>query len=151
MTDSKPPVTSKSASLKLSEDWLATIIGLVIVLIVGVGALGPGPQTAKLTAAAGESTSVEVLARDGWELTTTIGGEKVKVQSPFTDLKSGTIYTYECRDGEITPLTEQLDTATREDSSKALISLQNNCEAKVVLTYQTKFAIRWPIFGLFTK
>ncbi len=142
---------SKPASFKLSEDWLATIIGLIFVLIVGIGVLGPGPQTAKITTAAGESMGVEVLARDDWKVTATIGGEKFKIASPYTTLESGKSYAYECRDGKITPLTKAIDTATREDADKAYISLQNNCEAKVVLTYQTDLAIRWPVFGLFTE
>ncbi|CAG0983864.1 hypothetical protein ANRL2_02649 [Anaerolineae bacterium] len=142
---------SKPSSFKLSEDWLATIVGLIIVLIVGVGVLGPGPQTAKLTTAAGESMGMEVLARDDWKITATVGGEKFKITAPYTNLESGKTYAYECRDGQILPLAEAVDTATREDADKAYISLLNNCDAKVVMTYQTDLAIRWPIFGLFTE
>lgn len=142
---------SKPSSFKLSEDWLATIVGLIIVLIVGVGVLGPGPQTAKLTTAAGESMGMEVLARDDWKVTATIGGEKFKIAAPYTNLESGKTYAYECRDGQILPLSETVDTTTREDADKVYVSLLNNCDAKVVLTYQTNLAIRWPIFGLFTE
>lgn len=151
MTDSKTPAASKRTSLKVSEDWLATIVGLAIVLVIGIGVFGPGPQTAKLTTAAGESVSTEVLARDDWKVSATIGGEKTTIAMSYTALDSGKVYAYECLDGQITPIAETLDTATREDADKALISLQNNCDAKVVLTYQTDLAILWPIFGLFTE
>ena len=38
----------------LPEDWLATLIGLVIVLVIGLGLIGPGPVSATLSVAPGE-------------------------------------------------------------------------------------------------
>ena len=71
MTASSPP-----RRFRLSEDWLATIIGLVIVGVVGLGLLGPGAQKHELKAAAGEDANAYALPLAGWKISATVDGEK---------------------------------------------------------------------------
>lgn len=135
----------------LSEDWLATIVGLLIVLIIGSGLIGPGPQSVKLSADAGSTKSVEARAVDGWIVSATLAGESAPLAGKLTDLKDGKIYVYTCRDGQITG---QADAAPPDGTAapaddRALLVLVNECDDKAALAYKTENAIPWPVFELF--
>lgn len=58
--------SSPRAGFKLNEDWLATLIGLAIVAIVGFGVLGPGAQSVALKADPGTTIAKEARALGGW-------------------------------------------------------------------------------------
>lgn len=130
----------------LSEDWLATIIGLIIVAIVGLGLLGPGPQSVTLTAKPGETIEKTAKPRDGWKTSATIGGEKVTVADAPKQLFDGQPYPFTCADGTISAEAGDL---TASFPSGAHLSLTNNCDADASITYTTSAAVRWPLFGIF--
>lgn len=132
---------------QLPEDWIATGIGLLIVLIIGTGLLGPGAQSATLKAQAGESAQAALLALDGWQ----IGSEGAAAPSnPVSALVAGAAYQYQCADGQI--MAQQLDALpdgiNPPDAGKALVLLSNQCEQAITLTYRRDAALRWPLFGL---
>lgn len=130
----------------LSEDWLATIIGLIIVAVIGLGLLGPGPQTVTLKAQPGESAAQTAKPLNGWKASATLGGEKVTVADAPKQLFDGQPYPFTCADGVIAAGTGD---STATFPSGAHLLLTNNCEAEAVLTYTTDYAIRWPVFGIF--
>ena len=130
----------------LSEDWLATIIGLVIVAVVALGLLGPGPQTTTLAAKPGESVGKTARALDGWKASATIGGEKAAVTDAPKRLYDGQAYPFTCINGTIAA---DAGDPTASYPSGAHLTLTNNCDADAVLTYSTGTAIKWPLFGLF--
>jgi hypothetical protein len=138
------------AKFKLSEDWLATLIGLAIVLVIGAGLLGPGPQRIVLKASPGETHSMEALARDDWEVSATLGGDKVKVGQPLTTLAEGQTYVYTCQAGAIAPNAERQSQVEAKAPSEDHVQLVlvNECDQQVALTYQTDYAVHWPLFGL---
>jgi hypothetical protein len=139
-----------SSSPRLSEDWLATIIGLAIVLIIGAGLLGPGPQNVTITAPPGETAELEVLPLSNWQVTATLGGESTSIENAWTSLGNGQVYAYSCHDSVITgesPVGD--DTGTL--SSRALVVIINECDAEIRLTQRTNAAIPWPVFGLFGR
>lgn len=132
---------------QLSEDWIATGIGLLIVLIIGTGLIGPGAQNATLKAQAGESAQAALLALDGWQ----IGSEGAAVPAnPVSRLVAGAAYQYQCTEGQMTA--QQLDALpdgiNPPGAGKALVLLQNDCEQAITLTYRRDAALRWPLFGL---
>lgn len=141
MTRSEPAPAKKPM---LSEDWIATLIGLAIVLIIGVGLIGPGPQTVTLEADAGSTDESEARAMDGWAVTATLDGEKVTIETPFESLDAGKTYTYRCEKGQIIA-TGSVDNPDLDDN-QALLILDNQCEASVALTAKTESAIPWPLF-----
>lgn len=130
---------------KLSEDWQATIVGLVIVTIIGLGLIGPGPQTIKIEAAPGASASKSALAMSGWSVSATLGEEKAPVTDAYTRLSDSTAYSYVCQDGVIGGAGVD-NTLSIQD---AQVNLTNSCDAAVALTYKTSNAIPWPLFSIF--
>jgi hypothetical protein len=130
----------------LSEDWLATIIGLIIVAIVGLGLLGPGPQSVILNAKPGKSVEKTARPPDGWKVSATIGGEKATIADAPKQLLDGQQYPFTCNDGTISVQAGDLTTSL---PSGAHLMLTNNCNADAVITYTTSAAIRWPLFGIF--
>jgi hypothetical protein len=149
MTSSTPGTAG--TRFKLSEDWLATLIGLGIVLVIGAGLIGPGPQSSKLSAEAGATRSVDVVATDGWHVTASLGGESISVSGAASDLDEGTQTVYACADGAITLADDvalPVDLEAPGDD-QAQIVLVNGCDAALTLTLKTDPAIRWPVFNLF--
>lgn len=151
MSTANPPV--RRASFTLSEDWLATLIGLAIVFIIGAGVLGPGPQSEKVSAAAGETTGTDVRALDDWKISATLDGKKVPISGAITDLGKGDRAIYVCVEGAIRISdADELDVSAEVSAPKknrAQVVLVNSCDAKVVLSLTTDPAIRWPVFELF--
>ncbi|MBI5671630.1 MAG: hypothetical protein HZC41_26860 [Chloroflexi bacterium] len=141
MTQPNPP-----RRFSLSEDWLATIIGLVIVAIVGLGLLGPGPQSVTLTAKPGETVEKTARPLSGWKASATIGGEKITVADAPRQLSDGQQYPFTCADGTIAAEAGDL---TASFPSGAHLVLTNNCAAEATITYTTSTAVRWPLFGIF--
>jgi hypothetical protein len=152
---STPPTASPKPAnrFRLSEDWLATIVGLVIVLVIGAGILGPGPQTVTLTAGPGATEETDALPLDGWKVSATLAGEKAGVTGSFETLEKGQRYVYRCSTGQIARDTDEAlpgdFKAPTED--RAQLVLINDCDQKVVLTYKTDYAIRWPVFDLVNR
>lgn len=137
--------------VRLSEDWLATIIGLIVVLVIGVGALGPGGQEVKVASDAGATAAKPALATSGWAASATLGGEKTKVEGASSLLSAGETTVITCQDGVLTAeaaaaLPEGVEAAP---SGKAQVVVVNQCDAAVEVTYKTPAAIPWPIFKLF--
>jgi len=142
-------------NFKLSEDWLATIIGLVIVLVIGAGLLGPGPQNVSLKAEAGESASgATVPAISGWKISGTLNGEKAAIENAPTALESTSVYLFQC-DGDTLSLVGTLplgtETVETAPAGKARLEFDNQCSAAASLTFTTDAAIRWPIFNLLAR
>lgn len=142
-------------NFKLSEDWLATIIGLVIVLVIGSGLLGPGPQNVSLKAEAGESASgATVPAISGWKISGTLNGEKTTVENAPAVFESTGVYLFQC-DGDTLSLVGTLplgtETVETAPAGKARLEFDNQCSAAASLTFTTDAAIRWPIFNLLAR
>ena len=134
-------------SMKLSEDWLATIIGLVIVAIIGAGFIGPGPQNAQLRAAVGERDSTEARAVDGWSISARIGDESVVIVGAPTVLADGQIYNFICHDGQIRA--EPVNAGVVVSGGYAMLQLINQCDVEATVNYKIANAIPWPLFGFF--
>lgn len=130
--------------IHLSEDWLATGIGLAIVLIIGTGLLGPGPQNTLLRAAPGETVSASVPAVGGWQVSATLAGESITIES-VSPLAESTHYGYECQAGQVTLTTSAIAEST------PIIALNNQCDGDLSITYKTTAAIPWPVFGFFGR
>jgi hypothetical protein len=133
---------------RLSEDWLATIAGLLIVAAIGFGLLGPGAQTVTMEAAPGEPAIAEVLASGGWRVSAQVGGEPADVTGAWTTLSDRARYTYVCADGTLIAQVDAVE-ADAAAPGKAALRLENNCEAAVSLTLKTAPVLPWPVFGLF--
>jgi hypothetical protein len=133
---------------RLSEDWLATIIGLAIVLVIGLGLLGPGPQNVSITAPPGETAEQQVLPLKTWQVSATLDGERASVENAWTGLNGGQTYLYTCRDGVISG-EERPPIDSMADLSRALVVVTNECDQQVVISQRTNPAIPWPVFGLF--
>ncbi len=154
MTTTTPRATApeaRSRTFKLSEDWLATGIGLAIVLLLGVGALGPGPQSVSVEAVPGETASVQALAAHGWTASATLGGTVVPIQGAITDLGDGDAILITCESGALrAQIAGTLPgDAQGPDGDHAVIVVSNTCDAPVTVTYKKSAAIPWPIFNLF--
>lgn len=136
---------------KLSEDWLATGIGLAIVLIISAGLIGPGPQTVSVKAAPGETQSAQAVAARGWTISATLGDEAAAIQGAITDLGDGDAILITCRNGALTAqIAGTLPDGThRPDGDHAMILVTNTCDAPVSVTYSQSAAIPWPVFNLF--
>lgn len=139
------------ATPRLSEDWLATMIGLAIVLLIGLGLLGPGPQNVTITAPPGETVGSIVLPLSGWQVSATLGGEQTPVENAWTTLSNGQAYRYACREGEIAGEETPPGSDAGAGSSRALVIVVNECDQEVVITQRTSPAIPWPAFGLFGR
>ncbi len=144
--------SSPSRRFSLSEDWLATIIGLVLVGIIGLGLLGPGAQSKKLEVAPGESGTAYVLPIAGWKASATVDGSKVTIPDAPTTLGRESVTAFTCEDGQLTPDPELAATiSARPEGGNATLLVLNNCDGMVVLTYSTSPIIRWPLFNLFAS
>lgn len=151
MTPTPPASPSGGRRPRLSEDWLATIIGLLIVAAIGLGLIGPGPQTASLKAAPGESAAVYVKTASGWKVSATLGGDSLTPNDAPTTL-TRTTYFFVCQDGQIAPqpLGPGL-TLPDPPPGEAQLVFTNNCDQDAALSYKTDYVIPWPAFGLFKR
>jgi hypothetical protein len=136
---------------RLSEDWLATIIGLAIVLVIGLGLIGPGPQNVTITAPPGEESQRAVLPLKTWQVSATLGGEAASIENAWTALNGGQAYFYTCRDGVITGEEQPPAGDMGTVSSRSLVIITNECDQEVIITQRTNPAIPWPVFGLFGR
>jgi hypothetical protein len=138
---------------RLSEDWLATIIGLLIVLIVGSGLLGPGAQNVSINAPAGETASAAVRPLSGWKVSATIGDAQTSAAGAPTAFTSGQNTVIACRDGALTtePSAALPDGVNAPPDGRAQVVVLNECDAPVKVTYTTRAAIPWPLFNLFSR
>jgi hypothetical protein len=156
-TNAPPEATPESPAapttgFELSEDWVATFIGLAIVLVIGTGLLGPGLHSVKLTATPGKTVSTSAPALDGWAISVTLDGEEVTVQDAFTTLETDTNYDYTCRDGAITAeVLADIPILNPLPEGQAEIFITNECAAAVIVSYKISSAIPWPVFGLFAS
>lgn len=130
---------------KLKEDWLATIVGLLIVASVGLGLVGSGPQTVNIQADPGETTTQDIKAIGGWSVSATLADEAAPVTDAYTRLSYSTAYDYVCENGTVTASGEDMTLSIEE----SLVSITNNCDAVVKLTYKMGNAIPWPLFKWF--
>ncbi|MBL8145344.1 MAG: hypothetical protein JNL34_03075 [Anaerolineae bacterium] len=142
----------------LSEDWLATLIGLLLVAVIGFGLLGPGAQSHKLTAAAGESANAYALPIGGWKAAFTVDGEKVTVADAPTSLEPESadaparVVAFTCADGQLALDPDLAATiSARPEGGKATLLLVNDCDVPVTVTYTTDPIVRWPLFNLFAR
>lgn len=131
----------------LSEDWQATLIGLAIVAVIGLGLIGPGPQTVTLKAAAGAAAEASAPAAGGWKTSATLDGAKVDVAGAVSSaLAAGSLYAFTCQDGALA-----LEAAAENGAGTAQIALANECAGEAVVTLKRDNAIPWPLFGLFAR
>jgi hypothetical protein len=155
MSTGTKPSGQASSRFRLSEDWIATIIGLAIVLVIGAGLIGLGPQSVSLKAKPGETVTANALAVDGWNVSATLGGEKVTIENAPTGLESNQVYGFICQEGAIevgTILPEAGETSLLVwESGRALLALKNTCDADVSVSYKTSAAIPWPVFRIFDR
>ncbi|NWF67894.1 MAG: hypothetical protein HXY40_02295 [Chloroflexi bacterium] len=138
----------------LSEDWLATIAGLIIVAVIGLGVLGPGPQTVTINAAAGEIQSKLALPLSGWTVSATIDGQRATVEGTLTALSGGTNLIIECAAGRLRShyAVRALPAGVNDaPEDRGQIVVVNGCDAAVSVTYRTSGAIVWPLFNLFGR
>jgi|SRR5690606_3236754 len=142
---------SPPTSFRLSEDWLATIIGLVIVLIIGSGLIGPGPQNVSVNAAAGETASAALHPLSNWSVSATLDGESVSAGSLPKALTEGQTAVITCRDGELSTEDTLPDGVGEVQAGQAQIVLANQCDAALSVNYRTSAAIPWPLFNLFNR
>jgi hypothetical protein len=82
-----PNTASRPAGHTLNEDWLATIIGLAIVVIIALGVIGPGPQSITINAPAGETRTTTLLPLDNWSASMTLDGKSGTVAETPAHLK----------------------------------------------------------------
>ncbi|MBZ0277864.1 MAG: hypothetical protein K8I60_17080 [Anaerolineae bacterium] len=143
--------TAGTQRFSLSEDWQATLIGLGIVLVIGLGLLGPGGQTKNITVQPGEQQVVDLPAMDGWQVTA--GVDFAPDATPFTALQAGEIYQYGCQDGLLTATAGVPAGVMAEPppSGKAQFWLSNACDAAYSLSYKHAPILRWPLFNWFTR
>lgn len=133
----------KFGGFKLSEDWLATLIGLGIVALIAVGIIGPGPQSVALTAAPGETVEAEVPATTGWRAEARFADGTILDFSETVERTQRTaFYEHICEDGAL-----RLGNAA--SAQFPTLALRNECDQTVTLTYRRSGAIPWPVFGIF--
>lgn len=136
----------KSKRLTLPEDWQATLVGLAIVTVIGLGLIGPGPQTITLTAAPGAAADAAAPAAAGWKASAVLGGDSVPVDgTAAATLVAGSVYAFTCRDGAVA-----LEVRAAE-VGQPLLTLVNACAAEAVVTLKRDYAIPWPVFGLLAR
>jgi hypothetical protein len=143
--------TAPPSSFKLSEDWLATITGLIIALVIGLGLFGPGAQSVALTAKAGTNASRGINPLGGWSVTATVDGKRVSVTGAPNRLEAGKTYVFTCKDGAILgALAETLPEGSAiPPANQAGIFLVNSCSADATLTYTMNAVVPYPLFRLF--
>ncbi|MCC6613819.1 MAG: hypothetical protein IT320_10100 [Anaerolineae bacterium] len=135
----------------LSEDWLATIVGLALVLVIGFGLLGPGAQSLKLSAAPGETVDGSTRVMSGWKASATLNGDALALPVNIpTRFDNQTVYTLTCANGAISASATQ-DLTLSYPPDGALLALNNECDGDVVVTYTTDPILQWAPFGLFTR
>lgn len=145
--------TARPAKFTLSEDWLATLIGLAIVLIIALGVIGPGPQTLRLAAGAGETASLDIPAVGGWQVSVSMAGESASLaesSANVVDVQGGAGYTFICGRGVVLAL-EEANGLDGLEAGQARLFLDNQCESEVIITYRHGYAIPWPLFNLFVR
>ncbi len=144
--------TEKTRRFRLSEDWVATLIGLALVAIVGFGLLGPGAQKHELKADAGATANAYPLPISGWMVSAVVDGEKVSLPDAPNALAAESVTAFTCDNGVLALDTELAAIiSARPEDGKATLLLQNNCDAAVTVTYSTDPIIRWPLFNLLAR
>lgn len=134
---------------KLSQDWMATIIGLVLVAIIGAGLVGPGPHRLTITAEPGETVSAEADTLDGWTVNVETGtGDDARtvLDGVSLDMDDATDLTYICDGGELASTTPD---ATASGDGVTLVTVANNCDQPVTVRLSIDAFIVWPLFGVF--
>jgi hypothetical protein len=121
------------------------------VLVIGLGALGQGPQTVRVNAAPGEIQSAQPLALDGWQVRAALDGQPVAVSGPATRLADGSTVVLTCREAALEAVATDAppEGFDAPDAGYARVVIDNQCDAPVAVTYSKGAAIRWPIFRLF--
>jgi hypothetical protein len=149
MTETAP--APRRGTLPLNEDWLATLVGLAIVLIVGAGLLGPGAQNVTLQTASFESVSQDVRAMDGWQASATLDGERVSIADAPTTFEAGNFYLFTCMQGALSAVRADAppEGMASPPPGYATIVLSNGCQAGVSLSLRTNPIIPWPVFRVF--
>ncbi|MCB9454120.1 MAG: hypothetical protein H6672_22025 [Anaerolineaceae bacterium] len=144
-------VSGGQKRFSLSEDWLATLIGLGIVVVIGFGLLGPGGQTKTIAVQPGEQQVVDLPAGAGWQVAADI--PFVPDTTIFTALTAGMVYQYDCQDGSLATTEGIPDALTVEapPSGMAQLWLSNDCDTAYSLTYKHASLLRWPLFGIFAR
>lgn len=139
------------AGFTLNEDWLATLVGLALVVIIGFGLLGPGAQSVALKADPGATAAKEARALGGWGVSVKLDGAKVEgVDAPKT-LAAGSTYVFTCANGAVTVA----ESATPPEgvnapaAGKAQLVVVNTCDAPLELSYSIGALVRWPLFNIF--
>jgi hypothetical protein len=135
--------TATGAGFKLTEDWLATIVGLALVLIIGLGLLGPGGQTVALVAAPGATQAATLRPSSGWKVSATLNNAKIDVKDAPTSLEGGKSYVMTCQDGALSLKVEGAP------PNQVQLFVINHCDSDVTLTYTMNPVIPWPIFKIF--
>lgn len=138
--------TAQPSRKPLSEDWIATWIGLLLVLIIGSGALGNGAQTATLNAAENETATRTLTTRGTWQVSATLNTEPLATESLPTQLSNATAYTLTCADGALT-----VESAPAPELDGAQLSLDNTCAGALSVSYRQPRIIPWPLFNMFGR
>ena len=143
--------TATRARFKLTEDWLATIVGLVLVFVIGAGLLGPGAQNVSLGAAPGVTQAATARPLSGWKVSATLNNAKIAVTDAPTSLESGKTYVVTCEgDALSAQVADTLPNAVKAaPADRAQLVVVNHCDSDVALTYTISAVIPWPIFKIF--
>jgi hypothetical protein len=145
--------------MQWNEDWLATVIGLSMVAVVGLGIVGPGPQTVQVTAAPGEANSRPIWEGGAPTLSAQLGDESVAIGG------SAENWAFVCQDGGVQHVQSAVYNALvgqqnplpggtvteRVTTTVVSVSVANDCDQDVTVTYKTNAAIRWPLMNLFGR
>ncbi|MDX2140657.1 MAG: hypothetical protein SF123_21420 [Chloroflexota bacterium] len=144
----------------LSEDWLATIIGLAIVAVVALGLLGPGPQNVTVRAEPGEFASAIVGDSFFRQVTICIGDTTTEINTQVGFLND-VGYAFWCRGRGIQvikqmdvrgiPELQDNDIIITPQFGRLSFWIQNDCDQPASITYRTDAAIRWPLFNVFGR
>lgn len=132
----------------VTEDWLATLLGLAIVCIIAAGLLGPGKYTVTIEAVPGEMVSQEIPVIAGWQVSANLGDERIAIDEAADNLAAGGVVGYLCLNDSIQVAP---DAGTMSVTDQALLTVQNDCDQNLTITYKTDKAIPWPLFGLFSQ
>jgi hypothetical protein len=142
-----PAAQGTSTRWQPSEDWLATFIGLAVVVIIGSGLIGPGPQTITLSAPAAETREAPAYPASGWIISARIGEASAAVENSSSILERDSTTIIECQDARLSVQTANGAPA----AGRAQIVLMNNCDQPVSVTYKTNAVIPWPVFRVFSQ